>query len=64
MSDFKDKCGDVLTGEATGTVTGGSIGEIGEPITFDLRAITGEPIGSIPTRNIICQILKTNVEIY
>ena len=26
MSDFKDKCGDVLTGSATGAALGGSIG--------------------------------------
>jgi len=27
MSDFKDKCGDVLTGGATGAASGGSIGQ-------------------------------------
>lgn len=26
MGDFKDKCGDVLTGGATGAAAGGSIG--------------------------------------
>ena len=51
MSDFKDKCGDVLTGGATGAAAGGSIGAaigaLGGPVTSGLGAIIGGAIGSL-----------------
>ena len=51
MSDFKEKCGDVLTGGATGAAAGGSIGAaigaLGGPITSGLGATIGGAIGCI-----------------
>lgn len=51
MSDFKDKCGDVLTGGATGAAVGGSIGAaigaLGGPITAKVGSQIGGGIGSI-----------------
>ena len=51
MSYFKDKCGDVLTGGATGAAVGGSIGAaigaLGGPVTSALGAKVGGAVGSI-----------------
>ena len=51
MSDFKDKCGDVLTGGATGAAAGGSIGAaigaLGGPVTSALGATIGGAIGAV-----------------
>ena len=51
MSDFKDKCGDVLTGGATWAAIGGSIGAaigaLGGPVTSGLGATLGGALGSI-----------------
>ena len=51
MSDFKEKCGDVLTGGATGAAAGGSIGAaigaLGGPVTSALGAKVGGAIGSL-----------------
>ena len=49
MSDFKTKCGDVLTGSATGAALGGSIGAAigacGGPVTSALGAKVGGAVG-------------------
>ena len=51
MSDFKEKCGDVLTGGATGAAVGGSIGAaigaMGGPVTSKIGSQIGGGIGSI-----------------
>lgn len=51
MSDFKDKCGDVLTGAATGAAAGGSIGAaigiFAAPVTSTLGATIGGAIGCL-----------------
>lgn len=51
MSDFKEKCGDVLTGGAIGAAAGGSIGAaigaLGGPVTSGLGAAIGGAIGCL-----------------
>lgn len=51
MSDFKNKCGDVLTGGATGAAAGGSIGAaigaLGGPVTSGMGATIGGAIGCL-----------------
>ena len=51
MSDFKDKCGDVLTGGATGAAIGGgigaAIGSLSGLVTSKVGSQIGGGIGSI-----------------
>ena len=51
MSDFKEKCSNVLVGGATGASVGGSIGAavgaLGGPVTSVVGAKVGGAVGSI-----------------
>ena len=48
MSDFKEKCGNILTGAAAGGSIGAAIGAIfGGPITSALGAKIGGAVGTI-----------------
>jgi hypothetical protein len=47
MSDFKDKCGDVLTGGATGASGGGRIGAVDGPLIVRVGATICVVIGGI-----------------